>query len=189
MSLAGKEIVLGVTGSIAAYKAVELLRELVKAGASVTVVLTESAQRFVAPLTFATLSRREVMSELFTLDYEAKIRHIAATEGADLLLVAPATANVIGKFARGVADDLLTNLFLASRRPVLLAPAMDADMYRHPAVQENLERLRAWGCGSSGRRRASWHRECGVPDVWPRSRKSCGRWKRPSARRSIWAGR
>ena len=143
--LVGKEIVLGVTGSIAAYKAVELLRELVKAGASVTVVLTKSAQRFVTPLTFATLSRREVMTDLFTLDYEAKIRHIAATEGADLLLVAPATANVIGKFARGLADDLLTNLFLACKRPVLLAPAMDADMYRHPAVQENLERLRAWG--------------------------------------------
>lgn len=145
MRLAGKEIVLGVTGSIAAYKAVELLRELVKAGASVRVVMTESAQRFVAPLTFATLSRREVMTDLFTLDYEAKIRHIAATEGADLLLVAPATANVIGRFARGLADDLLTNLFLASSRPVVVAPAMDADMYRHPAVQENLERLRAWG--------------------------------------------
>ena len=145
MRLQGKEIVLGVTGSIAAYKAVELLRELVKAGASVKVVLTESAQRFVAPLTFATLSRQEVMTDLFTLDYDAKIRHIAATEGADLLLVAPATANVIGRFARGLADDLLTNLFLASTRPVLLAPAMDADMYRHPAVQENLERLRGWG--------------------------------------------
>jgi phosphopantothenoylcysteine decarboxylase/phosphopantothenate--cysteine ligase len=145
MSLSGKEIVLGVTGSIAAYKAVELLRELVKAGASVTVVLTEAAQRFVGPLTFAALSRREVMTDLFTLDYEAKIRHIAATEGADLLLVAPATANIIGKFARGLADDLLTNLFLACTRPVLVAPAMDADMYRHPGVQENLERLRAWG--------------------------------------------
>jgi phosphopantothenoylcysteine decarboxylase/phosphopantothenate--cysteine ligase len=124
---------------------VELLRELVKAGASVKVVMTQSAQRFVAPLTFATLSRQEVMTDLFTLDYDAKIRHIAATEGADLLLVAPATANVIGRFARGLADDLLTNLFLASTRPVLLAPAMDADMYRHPAVQENLERLRGWG--------------------------------------------
>jgi len=145
MALAGKQIVLGVTGSIAAYKAVELLRELIRAGAAVTVVMTESAQRFVTPLTFATLSRREVMTDLFTLDYEAKIRHIAATEGADLLLVAPATANVMAKFARGLADDLLTNLFLASTRPVLLAPAMDADMYRHPAVQDNLERLRAWG--------------------------------------------
>ena len=150
MSLQGKEIVLGVTGSIAAYKAVELLREMVKAGASVKVVMTESARRFVAPLTFATLSQQEVMTDLFTLDYDAKIRHIAATEGADLLLVAPATANVIGRFARGLADDLLTNLFLASTRPVLLAPAMDADMYRHPAVQENLERLRTWGVRTVG---------------------------------------
>lgn len=145
MALAGKEIVLGVTGSIAAYKAVELLRALVKAGAGVRVVLTESARQFVTPLTFATLSRREVMTDLFTLDYDSRIRHISATEGADLLLVAPATANTIGKFARGLADDLLTNLFLASTRPVLLAPAMDADMYRHPSVQENLERLRGWG--------------------------------------------
>jgi phosphopantothenoylcysteine decarboxylase/phosphopantothenate--cysteine ligase len=144
-SLAGKEIVLGVTGSIAAYKAVELLRELVKAGAGVSVVMTESARQFVGPLTFATLSRREVMTELFALDYEARIRHIAATDGADLLLVAPATAHVIGRFARGLADDLLTNLFLACTRPIVVAPAMDADMYRHPAVQENLERLRAWG--------------------------------------------
>src|SRR3990172_4516474 len=135
-SLAGKKIVLGVTGSIAAYKAVELLRELVKAGASVKVVLTQSAQRFVAPLTFATLSRQEVMTDLFTLDYEAKIRHIAATEGADLLLVAPATANVIGRFARGVGAQFLTKLFLASTRPVLLAPAMDADMDRHPPLPE-----------------------------------------------------
>ncbi len=150
MTLAGKEIVLGVTGSIAAYKAVELLRELIKAGAGVRVVLTESARQFVGPLTFATLSRREVMTELFTLDYESKIRHIAATEGADLLLVAPATANVIAKFARGLANDLLTNLFLASTQPVLLAPAMDADMYRHPAVQENLARLRAWGVRTVG---------------------------------------
>ena len=145
MMLSGKKIVLGVTGSIAAYKAVELLRELIKAGASVSVVMTESAQRFVAPLTFATLSRGEVMTDLFALDYEAKIRHVAAAEGADLLLVAPATANIIGKFARGLADDLLTNLFLACTRPILLAPAMDADMYRHPAVQENLSQLRGWG--------------------------------------------
>lgn len=145
MRLTGKKIVLGVTGSIAAYKAVELLRELTKAEASVSVVMTESAQRFVGPLTFATLSRQEVMTDLFTLDDQAKIRHIAATEGADLLLVAPATANTIAKLARGLADDLLTNLFLAGTRPVLLAPAMDADMYRHPAVQDNLERLRSWG--------------------------------------------
>src|SRR3989304_3242735 len=132
MRLQGKEIVLGVTGSIAAYKAVELPRELVKAGVSVKVVMTESARRFVAPLTFATLSRQEVMTDLFTLDYDAKIRHIAATEGADLLLVAPATANVIGRFARGLGDALLTNLFLASGPPGPLGAPPGADTARPP---------------------------------------------------------
>ncbi len=143
--LQGKKIILGVTGSIAAYKAVELLRVLTHAGVSVHVVMTESAKQFVAPLTFATLSGHEVMTDLFTLDAETKIRHIAASAGADLLLVAPATANIIAKFAHGLADDLLTNLFIANTRPVVLAPAMDADMYRHPAVQDNLAQLRNWG--------------------------------------------
>ncbi len=145
MALTGKQIVLGVTGSIAAYKAVELVRALTTAGAAVRVVMTASAQRFVTPLTFATLSRQAVMTDPVTLDAEAKIRHIAAADEADLLLVAPATANTIAKFAQGLADDLLSTLFLAWTRPVVLAPAMDAAMYRHPAVQENLERLRNWG--------------------------------------------
>jgi len=143
--LEGKQIVLGVTGSIAAYKAVELVRDLTTAGAAVRVVMTASAQRFVTPLTFATLSRQAVMTDPVTLDAEAKIQHIAAADEADLLLVAPATANTISKFAQGLADDLLSTLFLAWTRPVVLAPAMDAAMYRHPAVQENLERLRSWG--------------------------------------------
>ncbi|MDE2485120.1 MAG: bifunctional phosphopantothenoylcysteine decarboxylase/phosphopantothenate--cysteine ligase CoaBC [candidate division NC10 bacterium] len=145
MTLTGKKIILGVTGSIAAYKAVELLRELTKAGASVLVAMTESAQRFVAPLTFATLSRQEVMTDLFARDDEATIRHVAAPHGADLFLVAPATADSIAKFAQGRADDLLSALFLACTRPIVLAPAMDAAMYRHPAVQANLTRLRTWG--------------------------------------------
>lgn len=145
MTLAGKKIILGVTGSIAAYKAVELLRALTTAGAGVQVVLTAAAQRFVTPLTFATLSRQEVMTDLFALDAEAKIRHIAAPDGVDLLLVAPATAHTIAKFAGGLADDLLSTLFLACTRPVVLAPAMDAAMARHPAVQDNLARLRSWG--------------------------------------------
>jgi len=145
MALTGKQIVLGVTGSIAAYKAVELVRALTTAGAAVRVVMTASAQRFVTPLTFATLSRQAVMTDPVTLDAEVKIQHIAAADEADLLLVAPATANSIAKFAQGLADDLLSTLFLAWTRPVVLAPAMDAAMYRHPAVQENLARLRNWG--------------------------------------------
>ncbi len=144
-SLEGKEILLGVTGSIAAYKAVEILRELTGRGANVTVVMTASAQRFVAPLTFETLSRRPVLTDLFTLDYDKHIGHVTAGERADLLLVAPVTANTIAKFAHGLADDFLSNLYLSSTCPVLLAPAMDRDMYAHGAVQENLEHLKSRG--------------------------------------------
>jgi phosphopantothenoylcysteine decarboxylase/phosphopantothenate--cysteine ligase len=144
-SLEGKEIILGVTGSIAAYKAVEILRELTGRGANVTVVMTESAQRFVAPLTFETLSRRSVLTDLFTLDYDKHIGHVTAGEQADLLLVAPVTANTIAKFAHGLADDFLSNLYLSSTCPVLLAPAMDRDMYAHAALQENLDHLKARG--------------------------------------------
>lgn len=144
-SLEGKEIILGVTGSIAAYKAVEILRELTGRGANVTVAMTGSAQRFVAPLTFETLSRRPVLTDLFTLDYDKHIGHVVAGERADLLLVAPVTANTIAKFAHGLADDFLSNLYLSSTCPVLLAPAMDRDMYAHRAVQENLTHLKARG--------------------------------------------
>ncbi len=143
--MTGKRILLGVTGSIAAYKAVELLRELVKREAEVQVVMTEAATRFVAPLTFETLSRQPVLLEMFTLAYGSQIGHIAATARADLFVIAPVTANTIAKLAHGLADDFLTNIYLASRCPVLLAPAMDTDMYQHTAVQENLARLRERG--------------------------------------------
>ncbi len=163
--LEGKEIILGVTGSIAVYKAVEVLRELMKRGARVTCVMTASAQRFVAPMTFQTLSRQIVITDMFTLDYEARIGHISTAERADLLLVAPATANIIGKFAHGIADDFLTNLFLATTAPVLIAPAMNTSMYEHPNVQANIKKLKGLGvrfvepaygelaCGIEGRGR------------------------------------
>jgi len=144
-SLEGKEIILGVTGSIAAYKAVEILRELTRRGAAVTVVMTESAQRFVTPLTFETLSRRPVLTDLFTLEVDKQIGHVASAGRADLVLVAPATANTIAKCAHGLADDFLSNIYLSSTCPVLLAPAMDLEMYAHPAVQENLSRLKGRG--------------------------------------------
>jgi len=143
--LTGKRILLGVTGSIAAYKAVELLRELMKREAEVQVVMTEAATRFVAPLSFETLSRQPVLLDMFTLAYGSQIGHIAATARADLFVIAPATANTIAKLAHGLADDFLTNIYLASRCPVLVAPAMDSDMYQHAAVQENLARLRGRG--------------------------------------------
>lgn len=143
--LTARRILLGVTGSIAAYKAVELLRELMKREAEVQVVMTEAATRFVAPLTFETLSRQPVLLDMFTLAYGSQIGHIAATAQADLFVIAPATANTIAKLAHGLADDFLSNIYLASRCPVLVAPAMDTDMYQHAAVQENLGRLRDRG--------------------------------------------
>lgn len=143
--LDGKEIILGVTGSIAAYKAVEILRELTGRGAGVTVVMTDSAQHFVSVLTFETLSRRPVLTNVFTLDYDKHIGHVAAGGRADLFLIAPATANTIAKLAHGIADDFLTNLYLSCTCPILLAPAMDREMYAHPTVQENLDHLRGRG--------------------------------------------
>jgi len=143
--LTGTRILLGVTGSIAAYKAAALLRELTRRGAEVTCAMTESASRFVAPLTFETLSRRPVLTDLYAQDYEGQIAHIAAAGEADLFVVAPATAHTLAKFAHGLADDFVTNLFLAATCPVLLAPAMDAEMWRHPATQANVATLRQRG--------------------------------------------
>jgi len=145
LSLQGKRILLGVTGSIAAYKAVELLRELTKRGAEVQVAMTEAATKFVAPLTFETLSRQEVLLDMWSLAYSHRIGHIEATQRADLVLVAPATAQTIARLALGLADDFLSCIYLASRCPVLVAPAMDCDMFEHPALQANLAALRARG--------------------------------------------
>jgi phosphopantothenoylcysteine decarboxylase/phosphopantothenate--cysteine ligase len=143
--LNGRRILLGVTGSIAAYKAVELLRELTKRGAEVQVVMTEAATKFVAPLTFETLSRQPVLLDMFTLAYGSHIGHIEATARADLFVIAPATARTIARLALGLADDFLSCIYLASHCPILVAPAMDSDMYQHVAVQENLNRLRDRG--------------------------------------------
>src|SRR4030065_268389 len=124
-----------------------------KREAEVQVVMTEAATRFVAPLSFETLSRQPVLLDMFTLAYGSQIGHIAATARADLFVIAPVTANTVAKLAHGLADDFLTNIYLASRCPVLLAPAMDSDMYQHAAVQENLARLRERGIHVVGARR------------------------------------
>ena len=136
-----KQILLGVAGGIAAYKAVELLRLLVKAGARVQVVMTRHAQEFVAPLTFQTLSGNPVHVELFDLIQEREIGHIALADRADLCIVAPATANVVGKVANGIADDLLTTTLMATKAPVLFVPAMNVNMWENPIYQENQARL------------------------------------------------
>ncbi len=138
-------VVLGVTGCIGAYKACEVLRELQRRGQDVHVVMTAAATRFVAAMTFEALSRHPVFHDQFALGENGDIRHVSLADDADLLLVAPATANILGKFARGIADDALSTLYLATRAPVLVAPAMNVNMFEHPAVAENLATLRARG--------------------------------------------
>jgi phosphopantothenoylcysteine decarboxylase/phosphopantothenate--cysteine ligase len=144
-TLKGREIVVGVTGSIAAYKAAEVVSQLVQRSAGVTVVMTRSAAQFVGPLTFQTITRRRVMIDQFDLESVVDPTHISLTDEADLVVIAPATANFMGKAAHGIADDMLTSLLLAVTCPVLVAPAMNDRMWNHPAVQENVAILRKRG--------------------------------------------
>lgn len=139
--LAGKQIVLGVCGGIAAYKAVELLRLLTKAGAEVSVVMTANACEFVTPLTFQTLSNNPVHTRMFDLYQEKEIGHISLADKADLCVVVPATANIIGKLSGGIADDLLSTTLMATKAPVVLAPSMNVNMYENAAVQHNMQIL------------------------------------------------
>jgi phosphopantothenoylcysteine decarboxylase/phosphopantothenate--cysteine ligase len=143
--LRGKSILLGVTGGIAAYKAAELVRLLDKRGAVVQVVMTAAARQFITPLTLQALSGRPVLTDLFDLGMESRIGHIQAAREADLILVAPATANVLAKMAHGLADDYLTTVLLAATVPVIVCPAMNHVMYGHAATRENLARLQERG--------------------------------------------
>jgi len=136
-----RHVVLGVTGGIAAYKAADLTSKLVQAGAEVQVVMTESGTRFVAPLTFETLSRRPVHRDLWRAEEDFSPTHVALADWADLVVVAPATANIIGKFAAGIADDLLSTLLMSVDVPVLLAPAMNTRMWNNAVVRENVARV------------------------------------------------
>lgn len=142
-TLGGAKIILGVTGSIAAYKAVGLLRAVVREGGTVQVVMTHAATKFVTPLTFEVLSGRPVSTDLFEAHHEMK--HLSIPEQADLIIVAPATANFLAKAAAGLADDLLSTMLLTARCPLLVAPAMDGGMWEHPAVLHNVQTLRARG--------------------------------------------
>ena len=143
--LTNKKIILGICGGIAVYKAVELLRLLTKAGAEVHVIMTSAAQEFVTPLTFQTLSSNPVHTELFNLIAEREIGHISLADQADLFIIVPATANVIGKIAAGIADDLLTTTVMATKAPVLFAPAMNVNMFTNPIYRENEQKLRRLG--------------------------------------------
>lgn len=143
--LHNKTIIIGVTGGIAAYKACEVVSKLRKQGASVYVIMTEAAGKFVAPLTFQTLSNHFVISDMFAEPKTWEIEHISLAKKADLMVIVPATANVIGKIAAGIADDMLTTTVMASRAPVMFAPAMNTGMYRNPIVQENIQKLKTLG--------------------------------------------
>jgi phosphopantothenoylcysteine decarboxylase/phosphopantothenate--cysteine ligase len=143
--LTNKTIILGVTGSVAAYKAVELASKLTKAGAKVEVVMTEPATRFITPLTFRSITGRAVVTDMFDLTSQHSIEHVALGEVADVMVIAPATASIIAKMAVGIADDMVSLTVLATRAPVIVAPAMDVDMFANPITQENLARLKARG--------------------------------------------
>lgn len=159
--LTGKRVVIGVTGGIAAYKACELTRLFVKAGASVRVVMTEHAKEFVQPLTFETLTGNQVYTDQFHKAWE--IGHISLQNFADLTVIAPATANIIGKMASGIADDLLSTTVMAMTTPVLIAPAMNSGMWRNPAAQANMETLKTRGIRVVGP--GTGELACGISDV------------------------
>lgn len=140
-----KNIVLGVTGSIAAYKACDLLRALQKSGISVSVIMTREAREFITPLTFRQLSKNKVYEDMFDKDVDCEAEHISLAEKADLILIAPATANIIGKIANGICDDLLSCTVMATKKPVLIAPAMNENMYTNRIVHYNIQKLKSLG--------------------------------------------
>jgi phosphopantothenoylcysteine decarboxylase len=141
-----KRILLGITGSIAAYKAADIASQLVKQGCEVTCILTKEAREFVTPLTLQVLSKQPVVTDLFDEKESWRPTHIQLADGADLLLIAPATANVLAAMAHGFANDALTSIALATRAPILIAPAMNGKMWSHPATQQNVETLKSRGC-------------------------------------------
>ena len=148
--LVDKHVVLGITGSIASYKAVDLASKLVQAGALVDVIMTYGATQFVTPLAFRSITHREVVTDTYDVSSEFANEHVALARRADVVVIAPATVNCIAKLAAGLADDPLTTTVIATSAPLLVAPAMDADMYAHPATQENLEKLRQRGVSIAG---------------------------------------
>lgn len=143
--LKNKNIVIGITGGIACYKVASLVGLLKKEGANVDVIMTKNATEFVGPLTFQTLSQNPVVVDMFELVKTADVRHISLAEKADILVVAPATANIIGKVANGIADDMLSTVIMATKAPVVFAPAMNNNMYLNPIVQANITKLKDYG--------------------------------------------
>jgi phosphopantothenoylcysteine decarboxylase/phosphopantothenoylcysteine decarboxylase/phosphopantothenate--cysteine ligase len=141
-----KNIILGITGSIAAYKGAELANTFTKEGYAVHVIMTGAAQKFITPLTFQTLTKNRVYTDLFDETFYEDVRHISLAQKADLALIAPASANIIGKLAAGIADDMLSTVIMALRdKPVLICPAMNTAMYENPLTQDNIKKLAGYG--------------------------------------------
>ncbi len=143
--LSDRKIIVGITGGIAAYKACEIVRRLKKLGAQIIVVMTQNAQKFITPLTLETLSENEVVSEMFPEKKVVGVRHVNLAQWADLILIAPATANIIGKIKSGIADDILTTVTISTKSPVMFAPAMNVNMWENPIFQQNMECLKGMG--------------------------------------------
>lgn len=139
------KIVLGVTGGIAAYKSAEIVGRLKKAGYEVSVIMTKNAQQFITPLTLETLSKNKVVTDMFEQVSNWEVEHISLATSSDLILVAPATANIIGKVANGIADDMLTTTIMATKAKVVFAPAMNTNMWDNPILQGNIEKLKSFG--------------------------------------------
>ena len=143
--LKGKRIVLGITGSIAAYKSCLIIRELMKAGAEVQVVITPAGKEFITPITLSALTQKPVISEFFSQRDGTWHSHVSLGLWADAMLIAPCTASTLGKMAHGIADNMLITTYLSMKAPVFIAPAMDLDMYRHPSTVANMEQLKSYG--------------------------------------------
>jgi phosphopantothenoylcysteine decarboxylase/phosphopantothenate--cysteine ligase len=143
--LKGRELILAICGGIAAYKSAEICSKLVQRGAGVTVAMTKDAEKFITPLTFQALSARPVHTDIFTLLDSSDPQHISLTERADLMLIAPATANILAKVSHGICDDLVSLMISAAACPVVFAPSMNNRMWEHPATQENVAKLQQWG--------------------------------------------
>ena len=164
-TLKGVKIAVGITGCIAAYKSAEVVSRLIKKGADVTVIMTKSSQEFITPLTFGTLTKNKVICDMFSLPDYSKVEHISVASEADVFLVCPATANIIGKVASGIADDFLSTTIMATKAPVIFSAAMNNNMYENPIVQDNMKKLVDYGyyfiepdegplaCGTSGKGR------------------------------------
>lgn len=141
-----KEVLLGVTGSIAAYKAADIANQLTKANKNVNTIMTKAATQFITPLTFESLTKNKVYTDMFDDMYYPDVRHISLAKRADCVVIAPATANIIGKIASGIADDMLSTVIMAVRdKPIIICPAMNTAMYENPITQSNIEKLRALG--------------------------------------------